>query len=72
MTQNDVYLDLYQILPEVDVNFEHYVRHEQEVISPALINAGYKLQSNWFDGERDSYGPLSRAIRTDKGTVVYA
>lgn len=69
-----VYVD--DIAPDLDIDFEHYTKSERDVITPALLDAGYYPTGDWYDGERDSWGPLSRCIdaETKDGktvTVVY-
>lgn len=42
---------------------KHYTDWENEIATPALEAAGcYKDNNYWVDGERDSFGPLSRNI----------
>lgn len=67
----ETYLWLYDLLPDLEVDYEHYYRCEQGVIGPALRAAGYEHLGVWFTGDGDSWGPLTRCIRTDKGIVVY-
>ena len=62
---------LEQILPELDVDFENFAACEKDVIGPALEAAGYRLHGTWFTGDGDSFGPLTRCIKTDQGIVVY-
>lgn len=38
---------------------QHYGRWERDVATPALVRLGYEVLG-WKDGERDSFGPLSR------------
>jgi hypothetical protein len=56
------YVDLYDILPNLKINFQKYWESEESIITPALKSAGYTLNS-WYTGEGDSFGPLSRCIR---------
>ena len=53
------YEDLYEILPDIDIDFDNYWKCEQEVITPALMQKGFS-EIEWYMGERDSFGPLSR------------
>ena len=69
--RTETYISLYEIVPDLDVDYEHYYRCEQEVIGPALRGAGYEHRGIWFTGDGDSFGPLTRCIRTDRGLVVY-
>lgn len=65
------YVDLYDILPDIDVDYEHWAKCERDVITPALREAGYQLRGHWYTGDGDSFGPLSRCIQTDRVIVVY-
>jgi hypothetical protein len=65
------YLWLDKILPTLDVDYEHYATCEREVITPALIEAGYAVLGGWRTGDGDSFGPLTRCVSTDHGTVFY-
>lgn len=65
------YIDIYTILPEVSIDYEHYYQCEQDVLTPALKVAGYIIEGSWYSGESDSFGPLSRCIQTDKGIIIY-
>lgn len=55
-------VDLFDILPNVNIDFERYYKSEVEVVNPQLREHGYKLIGSWFSGEADSFGPLSRNI----------
>lgn len=51
-------------------NFSEYYTQEQTVIKPALEKDGY-TDIQFFMGERDSFGPLSRIITArDKNGVM--
>jgi hypothetical protein len=40
------------------------MHRQEERITRELIEQGlYQPMGNWFDGERDSFGPLSRCLR---------
>lgn len=54
-------VNLYDILPDAEINYTDYHRSENEV-STSLILAGYSLEGAWFTGDRDSFGPLTRCI----------
>jgi hypothetical protein len=69
MTKN--YLYLLNICPDIIVDYESYYECEKITLSPALEAAGYELEGSWYTGEKDSFGPLSRCINTDRGIVVY-
>lgn len=62
---------LYDILPDIEVDYEHYAQSEREVINPALEELGYRFTGLWRTAEGDSFGPLSRKLHTDKGVVWY-
>lgn len=69
LPEDTVYHDLWESLEKYNVEcpdftFElgKYRTEERELGSPALEKAGYILQGDWFDGERDSFGPLTRCI----------
>lgn len=69
-----VYVD--DIAPGLDIDFERYRDSERDLITPALLDAGFYPIGEWRDGERDSWGPLSRCIDADtkdgkRVTVVY-
>lgn len=65
------YLWLDDILPDVVVDFDNYVRCEREVLTPALQAAGFITFDRWYTGDGDSFGPLTRCIDTNRGTIVY-
>lgn len=46
-------------------NQKHYWDWEENVATPALEKLGFKV-IRWFDGERDSFGPLSRVVEVEK------
>lgn len=39
-----------------------YIDGERNILTPALKKAGYELLGDWYTGEGDSFGPLSRCI----------
>lgn len=71
------YVDFNDILPNVHPVCTNagYAADERDVLTPALIEAGCTTLSGWYDGERDSFGPLSRCITVEKDgeeiAVVY-
>lgn len=65
------WLYLSTLAPDLALDFEDYVQCEREVIEPELRRQGYCLRGSWYTGDGDSWGPLSRCIDTDRGTVVY-
>ena len=59
------YIDIFRVIDHEAVqmprfcdsnNFSHW---ENETATPKLKEKGYQVRG-WFDGERDSFGPLSR------------
>jgi hypothetical protein len=46
-------------LDGLDYSNANYVRHERDLLTPRLERLGYTYIS-WSDGERDSFGPLTR------------
>lgn len=80
MNADPNYIDLFNIVDddggklELDIDFGEYAKSEREIITPALIALGYQV-GQWHDGERDSFGPLSRCARVTKNNetkvVVY-
>lgn len=66
------YVDVYDALPGVQIDYDDYVRYEREVLTPALEKAGYVIDGPWRMGERDSFGPLSRVVTAERdGETVY-
>lgn len=69
-----VWVGLFDVLPDVDYDFDgDYIQCEIDVVTPALIAAGYEIipareipGSAWRRGEYDSFGPLSRWVKTKK------
>jgi hypothetical protein len=72
-TQGFEYADLYDLLPDANPSYnwrDGSMRSvEREQLTPALEALGYEV-SDWFDGERDSFGPLSRAARITKDGIT--
>lgn len=64
------YLSLYDILPDVQVDYDRYWQSEKE-ITPQLEQAGFEIRGSWYTGDGDSFGPLTRCIDTNKGIIVY-
>lgn len=57
------YVDVFDIVPEdTPFHFETYLLDEIVHLNPALREAGYKVNL-WQDGERDSFGPLTRIAK---------
>lgn len=65
------WLDLYKILPDVDVDSNRYRTSEQDDVDPALQAAGYELLGGWKTGDGDSFGPLTRWRRVKKDDKEY-
>lgn len=42
-------------------DFERYIEHEQSILRPELERRGFG-KIRFSDGERDSFGPLSRIV----------
>ena len=70
LPDDTVFHDLLEVLearsiPCPDLSFElsKYRTEERTLATPALEAAGYVVKGEWFDGERDSFGPLTRCIR---------
>lgn len=56
-------LDKYKIpSPDLSFGLSTYREEERTLATPALEAAGYSIQGDWFDGERDSFGPLTRCV----------
>lgn len=56
-------LSLYDVIKfSEEFDFSQYYDHEQKFLKPALQNIGASFIS-FHDGERDSFGPLSRIVR---------
>lgn len=83
LPKNTRYIDLWEALearevdkPSITFDIYKYRKEEIDLINPALRKAGYILDGEWFDGERDSFGPLTRCIRVtdpygESGVIVY-
>lgn len=66
------YGDLLDILGEVSMEGycdREYRKWEEQVAEPRLVELGYEVRM-WTDGERDSFGPLSRIVITVKDGQV--
>ncbi|HET6285766.1 MAG TPA: hypothetical protein VFG15_03315 [Amycolatopsis sp.] len=57
-----MYLNIDDIIPTLPLDFDNYMQCEEEVITPALLEAGYAVTGSWYTSEGDSFGPLSRAV----------
>lgn len=69
LPETTIYHDLFEVCAErgvicPDFSFDpsKYQDEEIQLALPALESAGYITQGKWFDGERDSFGPLTRCI----------
>ena len=60
-----LYTDLADVLPNVHPDCTNAGFHacERDVLTPALEKAGWVLAGNWYTGDGDSFGPLTRCIR---------
>ena len=48
----------------------NYRTGEINILQPQLEKLGYKV-IRWYDGERDSFGPLSRVALIEKDGIQY-
>jgi hypothetical protein len=60
----EVFVDVYDVLPHITIDYQNYWQSERDVINPALIAAGYQV-GPWFTADGDSFGPLVRATRAN-------
>lgn len=44
-------------------NNQSYLDWETKIANPWLVHSGFEVLSGWYDGERDSFGPLSRCVK---------
>lgn len=44
---------------------------ENSIAIPMLSTMGYRILGPFYDGERDSCGPLSRIIKVEKDGIQY-
>ncbi|MCA1806668.1 MAG: hypothetical protein LC687_02220 [Actinobacteria bacterium] len=63
MAREIKFVNLHEILPDAKIDYDHYYDSEVQ-LSKQLAEAGYENTGLWRDGERDSWGPLSRYIIT--------
>lgn len=54
---------LHEFLPGLNIDYSRYWESERDVIEPALKEAGWTDISTWWSPEKDSFGPLSRAVK---------
>lgn len=57
------HIDLYDILPDVDIDYNNYFLSEEN-IKNELLKKGYYPNGNFRTTEGDSFGPLVRTIST--------
>lgn len=69
--QGELFAGIEEMLPGVCIDFDNYIRCEQDRLTPLLEKSGVELVGSWFTGERDSFGPLSRAVRARKHGVEF-
>ena len=66
--------DLHEIIPSEMFNLPHYCGKEywkwESEITKYLEPKGHTVE-RWRDGERDSFGPLTRLVTIDKKTYLY-
>jgi hypothetical protein len=63
MAKNVVYVDLYEILPTVEIDYSHWRKSERDDVNPALRELGYNFRDDgWWSSDSDSFGPLVRAL----------
>lgn len=68
-----IYRDLSDVIVLTGLTYdENYINQEKELLTPRLEAVGY-TNIQWQDGERDSFGPLTRVCSaTDRyGNRVY-
>jgi hypothetical protein len=62
-----MYVDLYEILPTISIDYSEWRKSEREHINPALRELGYSFTDDgfngWYTADGDSFGPLVRALR---------
>lgn len=62
--QESKFLSVFDIIgDDVEFDYSDYLNEEEQVLSPALIRAGYRVVGNWYTSDGDSFGPLVRAVR---------
>ncbi|WP_165968579.1 hypothetical protein [Saccharopolyspora elongata] len=54
-------MNIYDILPDISIDYSNWRQSERDVITPALVAAGYKV-GEWYTADGDSFGPLCRAV----------
>ena len=73
------YEDLYTFLSELEADSFHHTwveegyRSAEKLATHLLGIDGWKVWGGWHDGERDSFGPLTRwcEVRNAKGQVKH-
>jgi hypothetical protein len=61
MATVEEFKDIYDILPDVSIDYRNWYECERAVLNPALVAAGYQ-PGRWYTTESDSCGPLGRAM----------
>lgn len=61
-----MYQDLYDVISLEGFDYDEYWKGEEEIITPRLQEKGYENIS-FHDGERDSFGPLTRIVKATVG-----
>jgi hypothetical protein len=59
---DEVWIDLFEIVPGISIDYHRYWQSERDVITPALIEVGYQV-GPWYTADGDSFGSLSRAAK---------
>jgi len=54
---------LFNLLPDLDIDFQNYTSSEINIINPALEKAGYKILGEWYL-DRERGGIYLRAVKT--------
>ena len=68
--ENDVYVlyeNVFNDMPKGWDDVKRYREYEDNALTPWLKSMGFTSIS-WRDGERDSFGPLSRVCRMRRGS----
>ena len=51
-----------------DIDFQNFYDSEEKLINPVLLSNGFKI-FQWYHGDYDSFGPLSRVVTVEKNGV---
>lgn len=61
--------DLFEVYPAANVDYDWSsgaMRAAEEATKSQMIEMGYTINGEWFCGEKDSFGPLSRCLVVEK------